>query len=127
MKMLGIDVGTGGSRALLIDEGGQVVDSDTCEHKAFASPETGWAEQDPDDWGAASKAAIKKLLEKTGTHAEEIAAVGLTGQMHGAVLLDESDKVLRPALIWCDQRTSEECQYLNSRIGERRIIEPCAR
>jgi xylulokinase len=123
MKYLGVDVGTGGSRAILLDERGQVIHSATVEHKAFASPETGWAEQDPDDWGAASKAAIKKLLEKTGTHAEEIAAVGLTGQMHGAVLLDESDKVLRPALIWCDQRTSEECQYLNSRIGESRIID----
>jgi xylulokinase len=123
MKLLGIDVGTGGSRAILIDERGLVIHAATVEHKPFASPETGWAEQDPDDWGKASKAAIKKLLQESGTPAEGIAALGLTGQMHGAVLLDESDKVLRPALIWCDQRTSEECEDLNSRIGERRIIE----
>jgi xylulokinase len=123
MKLLGIDVGTGGSRAILIDERGLVIHSATVEHKPFASPETGWAEQDPDDWGKASKAAIRKLLHESGTPAEEIAALGLTGQMHGAVLLDDSDKVLRPALIWCDQRTSEECGDLSSRIGERRIIE----
>jgi xylulokinase len=123
MKVLGIDVGTGGSRALLIGENGEVLDSATCEHKAFASPETGWAEQDPDDWGAASKAAIRKLLRQTEMGGDEIAAVGLTGQMHGAVLLDEADKVLRPALIWCDQRTSEECEDLNARIGERKIID----
>jgi xylulokinase len=123
MKVLGIDVGTGGSRAVLLDEKGRVIDSATFEHVAFASPQTGWAEQHPHDWGKASKAAIKKVLQKTATPADEIAAVALTGQMHGAVLLDEADRVLRPALIWCDQRTADECEYLNSRIGPRRIIE----
>jgi len=123
VKTLGIDVGTGGSRAILIDAQGQVVHSATVEHQAFASPETGWAEQDPRDWGAASKAAIRKVLKESGTSADEVAAVALTGQMHGAVLLDEADRVLRPALIWCDQRTAAECGDLNSRIGERRIIE----
>lgn len=123
MRTLGIDVGTGGSRAILIDEQGQVVHSATVEHKPFASPKTGWAEQDPADWGVACKAAIRKVLKDSSTRGEEVASVALTGQMHGAVLLDESDRVLRPALIWCDQRTAAECEDLNSRIGERRIIE----
>lgn len=123
MKTLGIDVGTGGSRAILINEDGQVVHSATVEHKPFASPEIGWAEQDPDDWGAASKAAIRRVLKESATSADEVTSVALTGQMHGAVLLDEADHVIRPALIWCDQRTAAECEDLNSRIGERRIIE----
>lgn len=123
MKTLGIDVGTGGSRAILIDEAGQVVGSATGEHAAFVSPQIGWAEQDPHDWWAASKKAIREVLKKTSTSADEIAAVALTGQMHGAVLLGEKDEVLRPALIWCDQRTAEECEELNRTIGPKRLIE----
>ncbi len=123
MKTLGIDVGTGGSRALIMDETGRVVGSATHDHVAFASPEIGWAEQDPHDWWAATKMAIRKVLAQSSTNADEITAVALTGQMHGAVLLDESDEVLRPALIWCDQRTAEECEYLNERIGPDRIID----
>src|SRR6185369_5963303 len=123
MKTLGIDVGTGGSRALLIDEAGQVIGSATGEHAAFLSPQIGWAEQDPHDWWSASKKAIREVLKKTSTSADEIAAVALTGQMHGAVLLGEKDEVLRPALIWCDQRTAEECEELNQTIGPKRLIE----
>ena len=123
MKTLGIDVGTGGSRALIMDETGRVVGSATHDHVAFASPEIGWAEQDPHDWWAATRMAIRKVLGQTSTTSDEIAAVALTGQMHGAVLLDDKDEVLRPALIWCDQRTAEECVYLNETIGSDRIID----
>lgn len=97
--------------------------SATQEHKPFRSPETGWAEQDPEDWWEASKSAIRQVLRQTNTSGEEIACVGLTGQMHGAVLLDKADRVLRPSLIWCDQRTAEECRELTETIGAERLIQ----
>lgn len=121
MNFLGIDVGTGGSRAVLIDENGNVIASETVEHIPFATPEAGWAEQDPNDWWRASSEAIRKVL--ANENAENIAAIGLSGQMHGAVLLDENDKVLRPALIWCDQRTQKQCDDLTEKVGKERLIE----
>ena len=119
--MLGLDVGTGGTRALAIDRSGKIASSATCEHLPFASPHTGWAEQDPDDWWKAAAAAVRQAL--TGLPGAKIACVGLAGQMHGAVLLDQNDEVLRPALIWCDQRTQKQCDWLNSHLGAARIIE----
>ncbi|MGD0295400.1 MAG: xylulokinase [Terracidiphilus sp.] len=120
---IGIDVGTGGTRALMVDEKGALLGSATHEHVPFASPQNGWAEQDPRDWWNAGQKAIGKLLRETGVSKNEIVAVGLAGQMHGAVLLDEKEEVLRPALIWCDQRTAEECRVLNETIGEQRLVE----
>lgn len=121
--LIGIDVGTGGTRALLVDEAGHVQGSAVAEHAPFRSPRPGWAEQDADDWWRAAVAAIRKLLRETGTVADTIAAVGLSGQMHGAVLLDEHDHVLRRALIWCDQRTAEEAAWLTRHVGADRLIE----
>jgi xylulokinase len=123
IHLLGIDVGTGGTRALLIDESGAVVASAIHEHEPFASPRSGWAEQDPHDWWKACQGAVRKLLAESGVAASEIACIGLSGQMHGAVLLDRNDEVLRPALIWCDQRTAVECRYLNDTIGPQRLVE----
>ena len=123
MHLIGIDVGTGGSRAVLIDTAGRIVASATVEHKPFASPQTGWAEQDPRDWWRASAVAIQKAIANSGVDAEEIKAVGLSGQMHGAVLLDQSDEVLRPAIIWCDQRSAVQCQKLTANVGASRLIE----
>src|SRR5688572_18867259 len=122
MKLLGIDVGTGGSRALVIDEVGRVVASATVEHAPFASPRTGWAEQDARDWWRASRVAVRALLDADGVSADDIACVGLTGQMHGAVLLDEEDAPLRPSIIWCDVRTHEQCRALTERVGAERLI-----
>src|ERR1700755_887384 len=102
MSFLGIDVGTGGSRAVLIDRFGQIVAAKTVEHEPFASPQTGWAEQDPRDWWRASAESVRAALMQSGVAADEVACVGLSGQMHGSVLLDERGEVLRPALIWCD-------------------------
>src|SRR5258708_33507051 len=121
--VLGIDVGTGGTRALFTDQTGQIVSSATSEHAPFASPKIGWAEQDPQDWYRATGSAIRQATSSAGVSSSDIAAVGLAGQMHGAVLLDENDQVLRPALIWCDQRTQAQCDWLNAKIGERKIIE----
>jgi xylulokinase len=122
-KLLGIDVGTGGTRAVLIDRDGAVLASRTSDHAPFASPQTGWAEQDPHDWWRACGEAIRQLLAHSNTAPADIACVGFSGQMHGAVLLDAQGDVLRPALIWCDQRTAAEAAELTQSIGEHEIIE----
>lgn len=120
---LGIDVGTGGTRALIADSSGRVVASATEEHVPFASPRTGWAEQNPDDWWRAAQLAVRNALRCGDVQGEQIACVGLSGQMHGAVLLDAAGKVVRPALIWCDVRTQKQCDELNQRIGAKRLIQ----
>lgn len=123
MAFLGIDVGTGGSRAVVIDEAGRVISSATIEHAPFASPQTGWAEQDPGDWWRASSAAVRAVLANGKVRTEEIASIGLTGQMHGAVLFDEDDQVLRPAIIWCDVRTDPQCREITERVGADQLIQ----
>ena len=120
--LLGVDVGTGGTRAVLVDEGGRVVASHASEHKAIHSERIGWAEQDPADWWRAAQEAIAGALKLAGDGVR-VEAVGLTGQMHGCVMLDESGAVLRPALIWCDQRTQPECDWLTEQVGFGRLIE----
>jgi xylulokinase len=123
MYLLGIDVGTGGTRALIIDAAGIVVSSATEDHQPFASPQIGWAEQDPQDWWRACGVAVRKVLEKAQLRGDQIACVGFSGQMHGAVLLDEQGQVVRPALIWCDVRTEKQCRELTATIGKERLIE----
>jgi len=122
MNFLGIDVGTGGTRAVVVSERGQVVAAAGAEHAHFASPQTGWAEQDPQDWWRAAQEAVRAVLNR-GVAAETIGAVGFSGQMHGAVLLNERDRILRPAIIWCDQRTAAQCRQITEKIGARRLIE----
>src|SRR4051794_21941913 len=110
--LLGLDIGTGGSRALLLREDGQLIASATAEHAPFRSPRSAWAEQDPEDWWRAAHEAVRVVLRQSGTAPQTISAVGLSGQMHGAVLLDGGGNVLRPAIIWCDQRTEAEVRWL---------------
>jgi xylulokinase len=123
MSVLGIDVGTGGTRAVLIDRGGRVISSATAEHAPMSSPQIGWAEQSPDDWWRAACQATKECLAKKPAPAQDLEAIGLTGQMHGLVLLDSQDRVVRPAIIWCDQRTEEECREITKKVGAKRLIE----
>jgi xylulokinase len=123
VNFLGMDVGTGGTRAVLINEQGQLVAAAASEHAPFRSPHPGWAEQDPEDWWRAAQAAIREVLATSSVAASEIGAIGLTGQMHGAVMLDAEGRVLRPSLIWCDQRTDAQCDWLHERIGRERLIE----
>ncbi|HEY4838575.1 MAG TPA: xylulokinase [Candidatus Acidoferrales bacterium] len=121
--VLGIDVGTGGTRAVIMNENGRIIASATKEHAPFASPQIGWAEQDPQDWWRAAKIAIRKALEIGNLRGDQISCVGFSGQMHGAVMLDSSDKPVRPALIWCDVRTEKQCHELNERIGAEKLIQ----
>ena len=122
MSVLGLDIGTTGSRAVVVNDEGTVVASATAPHAAFESPHPGWAEQDPADWWRASQAAIADALADNGSPSSNIRAVGLSGQMHGAVLLDDAGEVLRPAIIWCDQRTDAECRWLTETIGAARLV-----
>lgn len=122
MYFLGIDVGTGGTRALLIDDRGRVLASGTEEHRPFDSPKPGWAEQDPGDWWRACGLAVRKALQAAAIRAGEVSCVGFSGQMHGAVVLDSQAAVIRPALIWCDQRTEKQSQDLARAPGTDRII-----
>ena len=97
--------------------------SATEEHSPFASPEIGWAEQQPEDWWRACCVAVPQVLKKAGFPSEEIACVGFSGQMHGAVMLDDQGKVVRPALIWCDVRTEAQGRKLTEKIGAERLIQ----
>jgi xylulokinase len=121
--LLGIDVGTGGTRALVIDSNGRIAASATSEHVPFASPETGWAEQDPRDWWRATTEAVRAVLAQPGVTADSIKAVGFSGQMHGSTLLDCNGEVVRPALLWCDQRTARQCEQITEQLGAARLIE----
>jgi xylulokinase len=122
-RFLGIDTGTGGTRAVLIDANGRVISSATAEHAPISSPRPLWAEQHPDDWWSAACRAIPECLARGKASAGEIEGIGLTGQMHGLVLLDAEGKVLRPSLLWCDQRTGAECEAITQKIGPQRLIE----
>jgi len=121
--LLGIDVGTGGTRAIVVDATGCIIGSATDEHVPFASPQIGWAEQDPRDWWRATCGAVRAALSAAALRGGDITAVGFSGQMHGSVLLDDTGEVIRPALIWCDQRTDAECRAITGQIGAARLIE----
>src|SRR5262245_31218275 len=123
MCVLGIDVGTGGTRTVVVDETGIILASATEEHEAFVSLKIGWAEQHPDDWWRAAGIAVRKAIAQSKIKPEQIAAIGFSGQMHGAVMLDSSGRVVRPALIWCDVRTKKQCRDLAERIGQDKIIQ----
>src|SRR5579871_5052336 len=103
-----------------MDERGAVIASASAEHDHFASPRPGWAEQNPRDWWRACGEAVRKVLQQVP--ADDVACVGFSGQMHGAVLLDSADEVVRPAIIWCDQRSEAQCQELEQLFGRLALI-----
>jgi xylulokinase len=119
---LGIDISTTGSKAIIIDENGEICAVASSPH-TLQTPHPLWSEQDPDQWWKAASISIRTVLKGTGLSGEDIAAVGLTGQMHGLVLLDEKGEVLRPAILWNDQRTQIQCDEIHARIGKENFIQ----
>jgi xylulokinase len=122
MYFLGIDTSTTSSKALLIDEKGDVIAVASNPHM-LQTPKPLWSEQDPREWWEAVSASIKSVLQKAGISGEGVAAVGLTGQMHGLVLLDETGNVLRPAILWNDQRTQSQCDEIHQVVGKDKFIQ----
>ena len=119
--VLGIDVSTTATKAVLIDESGAVVGVGASAY-GFSVPRPLWSEQDPELWWDGAVAAIRSVIATTGVPADAVVAIGLTGQMHGAVLLDVAGDVLRPAILWNDQRTAAECDAIRDALGPERLI-----
>lgn len=115
---LGIDVGTSGTKTLAMREDGKVLASATAEYP-LSSPKPGWSEQDPEDWWKATVETVKKVMKAGKIKADDVAGIGLSGQMHGSVFLDKSHNVLRPAILWNDQRTAAECADIEKKAGGR--------
>jgi len=122
MYFIGIDVGTSGTKTILTDSKGNILATATFEYPLY-QPQIGWAEQNPEDWWDASVKGIRSVLEKSKVDPKEVKAVGLTGQMHGLVMLDKNYNVIRPSIIWCDQRTAKECDEITEKVGKERLIE----
>jgi xylulokinase len=120
--LLGLDVSTTATKAVLVGEGGAVLGIGTSEY-GFDTPRPLWTEQDPALWWAAAQAAIPAALAQAGLTGADVAAIGLTGQMHGLVLLDAADRVLRPAILWNDQRTAHACEEIREVVGAGRLVE----
>jgi len=120
--VLGVDSSTTATKAVLVGPDGSVVSVGVAEY-GFDAPHPGWSEQDPRLWWTAAQQAIPAALRAAGVPGEAVAAVGLTGQMHGSVLLDAAGDVVRPALLWNDQRTSEQCEEIRERVGARRLVD----
>jgi xylulokinase len=119
--LLGLDVGTSGAKAVLIAEDGQVL-ATASEEYPLSTPQPLWSEQDPADWWRGSQIVLRRVVAESGVAAAEIVGLGLTGQMHGAVFLDERDAVIRPALLWNDGRTQAQCDAITAQIGGEQLI-----
>lgn len=119
--LLGIDLGTSGAKAMLLDEHGALVASATSAYP-ISTPRPLWSEQDPDDWWRGVCTAIGLVLESAGADPASIACVGLSGQMHGLVALDAAGEVIRPCILWNDQRTADECAAIEARIGRDTLV-----
>ncbi len=114
--MAGLDLGTTGAKAGIVDAGGSIVSAASAAYNT-STPRPGWAEQDPSDWWTAACTALRRALSAVSLDAGEIAGMGLSGQMHGSVFLDERGDVIRPCILWCDQRTSRQCTWITSEVG----------
>jgi xylulokinase len=117
--LLGLDIGTSGARAVAVDEDGRLVAEASADFELLR-PRPGWTEQRPEDWWDAAREVLGRVAGEAGG---EVGGLGLTGQMHGSVFLDERDEVIRPALLWNDQRTARQAEWITERVGERRLLE----
>ena len=120
--LIGVDLGTSGTKTALFDERGRRIASRTVEYP-LSQPKNGWAEQEPEHWWKAACETIRAVIAESGVDAGAIKGVGLSGQMHGLVMLDAAGRVLRPAILWCDGRTGEECREITERVGRQRLID----
>lgn len=120
--LLGVDLGTSGTKTVLFDEDGNVVASKTIEYPLYQE-KNGWAEQEPLDWWNAAADTIHAVITESGVDNKDIKGLGISGQMHGLVMLDKDGNVLRRSIIWCDQRTAKECEEITARVGAERLIE----
>lgn len=120
--VIGIDLGTSATKTVLFDIEGNIISSASCEYPLY-QPHNGWAEQTPDDWYNAAISTIKSVVSQSGINSENIVSLGISGQMHGLVMLDENCDVLRPSILWCDQRTGKECEQLTGALGRDKLIE----
>src|SRR3954468_23949177 len=124
--LLGIDIGTSGTKTLICDGRGKVLATAMAEHP-ISSPKPGWSEQNPEDWWQATCKATQAVLKKAKVKPADIGGIGLSGQMHGSVFLGDGEKALRPALLWNDQRTAEQCAEIEAKAGGReRLIDMVA-
>ena len=119
---IGIDSSTTATKALLMDETGRVIGVASAEY-GYETPRPQWSQQHPDLWWQGTITAIRQVLKDTGVEGAAVQAIGLTGQMHGLVLLDEQGEVLRPAILWNDQRTQSQCDTIHNRLGQERLIQ----
>ena len=126
MYWLGLDIGTGGSRAVLVDAAARLRFSYIAAHQDMQMPRPLWAEQNPNDWWHAAQLAIQGLLKEAGITGSDVRGVGLSGQMHGLVLLDKQQQVIRPALIWCDQRSQRQVDEINRTVGAEQVLQATA-
>lgn len=119
--LLGLDIGTSGAKALACDLTGTLLATALSEYP-LAQPQPLWSEQDPADWWSGAQTALREVVAALGERARDVAGLGLTGQMHGSVFLDAAGQVIRPALLWNDQRTAAECAEITERVGAERLI-----
>ena len=120
--LMGIDVSTTGAKTLLCDEEGRVIATVTTEYPCY-SPKPLWSEQNPEDWWEGTRESIRKVIAEAGIDGAEVQGIGLSGQMHGLVMLDEAHQVIRPAILWNDQRTAAECRQITDTVGYDRLLE----
>jgi xylulokinase len=126
MYWMGVDVGTGGTRALLVDARGHEVATFTSAHEEMHMPHPLWAEQRPEDWARAATGAIRGVLAEASVNGADVRGIGLSGQMHGLVILDDAGAVIRPSLIWCDQRSQAQVDFINAKVGRDRVLKSTA-
>lgn len=119
--LLGVDVGTSGTKTILVDHKGKLIARATVEYPLY-SPQPGWSEQEPEDWWQATVESIRRVLADSGVSPDRIVGVGLSGQMHGSVFLDADGKVIRRALLWNDQRTAAQCAWITEKVGRKTVF-----
>jgi xylulokinase len=122
MHVIGLDIGTTGVKSILLNEEGKLAAEATASYPIH-SPQTNWFEQNPEDWWAATEASIRQILSRAGLRPAEVAGIGLSGQYHGLVLLDKEGRVLRPCILWNDQRTHEQAREVVGKVGAGKLMQ----